>query len=456
MTPGSLPKPAGTRIPSFASVLWWLLPVAFLVVFYRDGLSTWFSADDFAWLSLLRLLQQRHDLLHELFAPMAQGTLRPWSERGYFILLDSIFGPQALPFRLVAFATAAADVVLIAWITLRATGSRIAGFMAPLLWTVNTALVRPMTWDSTYNEVMCPLFLLGALSLYICYLDTGKRKFWWWQLVIFSLGFGALEINIVYPALAAAWLLFVERAPGRRLRTILPQAAISILYFPLHRLVAPIPTSGPYVLFFDRTVLKNLALYWKWALVPEPLERFGHSHILGILALLAGSIALAAYVISELLRRRYTVLFFLAWFAITLAPVLPLSDHRSDYYLTIPVIGLAMLGAAAAGQYWNRAFTQRALMAIPLGAYFFVMIPVSRAVSHWWLLQSLQVRTLVLGVVAAHNTHPGKVIVLNGVSTTLYDLSLDDSPFVAFGIDGAYLTPESALTIHPGGPSRTA
>ena len=148
---------------------------------------------------------------------MAQGTIRPWSERGYFILLQSIFGPEALPFRLIAFATAAADVVLIAWITVRATGSRVAGFMAPLLWTVNAALVRAMTWDSTYNELMCPLFLLGALSLYIRYLDTGQRKFWWWQLVVFSLGFGALEINIVYPAIAAAWILFVRpaRNPAR-------------------------------------------------------------------------------------------------------------------------------------------------------------------------------------------------------------------------------------------------
>ena len=306
MTTGSLPKPAGTRI------LWWLLPIAFLVIFYRDGLSTWFVADDFAWLSLLRLAIARHDLLHELFAPMAQGTIRPWSERGFFMVLESIVGLDALPFRLVVFATAAADVALIAWITLRATGSRVAGFIAPLLWTVNAALVRPMTWDSTFNEMLCPLFLLGALSLYILYLDTGQRKFWWWQVVVFSLGFGALETNIVYPALAAAWVLFIEPARNApnpapalqsrdrkgavaQLTTILPQAAISALYFLLHRLAAPIPTAGPYTLFFDRSVLKTLALYWKWSLVPEPMERFGHSHLLAILAFVIVSLAIAAY-----------------------------------------------------------------------------------------------------------------------------------------------------------------
>src|SRR5580693_1335441 len=97
-----------SRLSPLAAAAWWLLPVAFLVWFYRDGLFTWFLADDFAWLSLLHLVQVRHDLLHELFAPMAQGTIRPWSERGFFILLQSLFGFDALPFRIVVFATAAA------------------------------------------------------------------------------------------------------------------------------------------------------------------------------------------------------------------------------------------------------------------------------------------------------------------------------------------------------------
>jgi hypothetical protein len=460
MSGSPLPKPAGTRIPSITvrlsrsrqttgkTVLWWLLPVAFLVVFYRDGLSTWFVADDFAWLSLLRLSRLRHDLLHELFAPMAQGTIRPWSERGFFMLLESIFGLDALPFRLVVFATAAADVILISWITLRATGSRVAGFIAPLLWTVNTALVLPMTWDSTFNEVLCPLFLLGALALYIRYLDTGQGKFWWWQLVVFSLGFGALEINIVYPAIAAAWVLFQSRdrkGATSQLITILPQAAVSILYFLLHRLAAPIPASGPYTLFFDRSVLKTLALYWQWSLVPQ---RFGHGHFLAILALLTISLAIAAFVATELLQRRRTVLFFLSWFAITLTPVLPLTNHRTDYYLTIPFIGLAMLGAAAACQYWNRPFVQRAAMVIPLGFYLFAMIPVTRAVTHWWLLRSLQVRTLVLGVIAGRETHPGKAILLDGVTTDLYNLSFTNSPFFASDINGVYLSEESAVNIH--------
>ncbi len=189
----------------------WLLPVLALFWLYHDGLSTWFFLDDFAWLSLAHLVQVRHDLLHELFTPMAQGTIRPWSERGFFIVLRTLFGLDSLPFHLVVFATAAVNVLLIAWITLRATGSRIAGFLAPILWAANTALVLPMVWSSAYNEVMCTLFLLAALALFIRYIETERQVFWWAQLAVFILGFGALEINVVYPALAAAWLLFLPQ-----------------------------------------------------------------------------------------------------------------------------------------------------------------------------------------------------------------------------------------------------
>src|SRR5690348_6671201 len=101
------------RVPDAAL---WLLPVAFLVWLYREAFHMWFMADDFAWLSLLHLVAIRHDLLHELFAPAAQGTIRPWSERGFFLLLESRFGLNPVPFRIVAFATAAADALLIAWI----------------------------------------------------------------------------------------------------------------------------------------------------------------------------------------------------------------------------------------------------------------------------------------------------------------------------------------------------
>ena len=79
--------------------IWWLTPVALLFWVFQDGLRCWFSADDFAWLGLLRQVSSPHDILPILFAPAAQGTIRPWSERGFFLLFESLFGLDSLPFR---------------------------------------------------------------------------------------------------------------------------------------------------------------------------------------------------------------------------------------------------------------------------------------------------------------------------------------------------------------------
>jgi len=238
-----------------------------------------------------------------------------------------------------------------------------------------------------------------------------------------------------------------RRAP--LLRSLAPLAGISALYFIAHRIAVPLPATGYYTLHFDMSVFKNLALYCKWALVPEPMERFGHRHIVVILTFAIGAAAVAGYVVTELRRRRFGVLFGLSWFSLTLAPMLPLSDHRTDYYLTIPFIGIAVLGGCAASRYWRQPPIQRAMLAIPVTVYLCAMIPVTGQVAHWWRIQSQAVRTVVLGVIAAHQTHPGKAILLDGLTSDLFNLSVSHSPFVAAGVNNVYLTPGSELSIAP-------
>ncbi|HVW11415.1 MAG TPA: hypothetical protein VHC90_22675 [Bryobacteraceae bacterium] len=438
------------RVPDAAL---WLLPVAFLLWLYREAFHTWFRADDFAWLSLPRLIARRHDLLHELFSPAAQGTIRPWSERGFFVLLESLFGLDPLPFRIAAFTTAAADAILIAWIVKRLTLSRFASVLAPILWIANTALVTPLTWSSAYNELMCPLFLLSALALLIRYIETGRRVFWWAQAAVFVLGFGALEINVVYPAIAAAWVISVQKSDRRLLRDLAPLAALSAAYFALHRCLAPLPASGPYALHFNSAILKTLALYCRWLLLPEPVYRFGMSHRFGVFLLIVSASGLVACVVLASKARR-ELFFGLAWFALTLAPLLPLPDHRTPYYLVIPSIGIAILAAGAAAEFARNSPLQRTLAAAVTILWLASVVPITQAAAHWWRQRSDDVRTLVLGVEAARRTHPGESIAIAGLNPELYDLSFADSAFEALDIPDVYLTPETVLTGTSDSPGR--
>ena len=100
-----------------ANLLFWAAPVIFLFWLFQDGLSCWFINDDFAWLGLIRQIDRPGGLLRTLFEPAAQGTIRPWSERGFFLLFESLFGLDSLPYRICVFLTIAADLALIVWIT---------------------------------------------------------------------------------------------------------------------------------------------------------------------------------------------------------------------------------------------------------------------------------------------------------------------------------------------------
>ena len=239
------------RLPSAVAVAYWVAPPLLCFAIYWPGLWAWFQADDFAWLGIRLDLDTQHNLLHALFAPMAQGTIRPLSERAYFLVLESIFGLDPLPFRICAFLTQCANLTLLAAIARRLTGSRAAGFWAAIFWVVNPSLVAAMTWSSAYNQVMCGFFLLGAFWLLLRYIETGRISFYIGQWISFLLGFGALEINVVYPALAAAYTLLFAR---KYFRATLPLFVPSVVFTVVHRVAAPAEIPAAYVLHFDRAL----------------------------------------------------------------------------------------------------------------------------------------------------------------------------------------------------------
>lgn len=439
------------RRAALLAFLWWLIPIAFFFWLYAAALKTWFIADDFAWLSLLGLVHNFHDVVSALFSPAAQGTIRPWSDRGFFLLFESLFGLDSVPFRACVAVTMVADLTLLGWITRRITGSAAAGALAAVLWTANRALVSVVAWNSCYNEALCALFLLGAFALFIRHVETGRAVFWWWQAVVFTLGFGALEINVVYPALAAAYVLFV--APPGKLRKLLlgliPLFCVSVAYLLVDRAVATIPHDGPYAIHIDSRIFQTLATYWNWSVVPLDWKDWGHSArsehaFFGVVTL-----GLLVFSVKQLANGRRMALFFASWFLIALAPVLPLPDHQTDYYTTIPVIGLAMLGGWGVSEALKRSVFWQVATLITLVAYLSGMIPATRSASRWWLDRSREVRGLVLGVKAAEAAHPDQTIILDGISSDLYNMSLGDSAVTSVGLKEVYLTPSARDTIHP-------
>jgi hypothetical protein len=446
--PGVAPAhPARRVLPAVQ----WIVPVLLLFWIWWDGLRCWFIADDFAWLDLLGSVHSFRDFLSAMFVPMAQGTIRPWSERGFFMLFESLFGLAALPYRLCVFATAGLDIVLISRLALRLSGSRLAAFLAPVLWVANAALAPTLCWTCVYNELLCPLFLLSALLLFIRWAETGRARWWWWQVVVFVLGFGALETNIVYPALAAAFCLFAAPAEKRRrlLAGTLPLFAISLTYFFIHRAVAPIPASGVYALHFDLRIFSTLALYWKWMVLPSNWPAIGIGKHAAEAAVVLSSVAFATALVAAIRAGHTEILFGPAWFLITLAPLLPLFGHRSDYYLTLPSIGIVLAAALGISQASRSGWGWRVFTAACILLYLTPMIRMDRIAARWWRERDLPIRAVVLGVGQARENHPDKAIVLTGVTDNIYNDAIARSAFRVAGVDRVYLTPESEDSLHP-------
>ena len=437
-------RPGATKTLVWLS---WLIPPLFCLLFYWDGLLCWFRQDDFAWLQLAGTVHSWGDFWRAMFTPMAEGTIRPWSDRGYFMGLYTLFGLDALPFRIVVFVTQFANLTLIRAITQRITGSAAAGVWAALLWVANGALIVLMTWSSAYNQALCGFFLLLAFYFLLRYIESGDWRDNAAQWAAFLLGFGALELNVVYPALAGVYTLLCARAYfGRTLPLWIP----AMVFTAIHRAVAP-PAAPLYHMNFGFALWETLGRYILWARGvnhyrdPGLLLRLGWSW--GSVAILA---VLAAFALRQAIRGHKAALFFAAWFFIVLAPVLPLTDHVSEYYLTLPAIGLAMLAGWALVEAWASGVVWRAAAIASLLVYLSAL-PANWKETRARYLFSRRIENLTLGVEEARNLHPGKVILLQDVDDYLFWQGILDRPFAAAGIRDVFLTPETeaSLTVRP-------
>ncbi len=431
--------PAGAR-PAVLRALYWLVPPLFCLWMHWLGFRAWFRADDFAWLHLADTVSNFHDFLLAVFRPLAEGTLRPFSERIFFMAGSVLFGLNALPYRIVIFATQFANLALVAAIGTRLTGSRAAGFWAAIFWVVNCSLMLPLGWACVWNQILCGFFLLLAFWLLLRYIETGARRYNVAQWIVFVLGFGALELNLVYPALAATYTWLCAR---HRFRGTLAMVPVSIAYFVLHLWVAPPPT-GDYARHFGPSMLHTLWTYWTLSVGPTYFKTplgLSHRELLAGIGLLTA--ALAAVVLVQLRARKWAVLFCPVWYLAILVPVLPLRDHITEYYPALPVIGLCWLGAWGLVEAWRAGVAWKSAAVLLAAIYGLMVIPALRADTAWNYARTVRVRRFLGGLAAAHRLHPHQAILLDGVDRYLFVDAVRELAPRLIGIERVYLVPGS-------------
>ena len=201
---------------------------------------------------------------------------------------------------------------LLAALTNRLTGKRLAGFVAASLWGVHHGLSSSMTWTSAYNQVLCAFFLLLSFLLFLRFAESRRKRYYAAQWIKFGLGLGALETMVVYPVVLLVYVLIANRRLWRHAAAMLPGSAA---FAWLQLSAAPTASEGVYQTDFG---LASLAAgFWHYTqrvLVADELVGIA-------VAMVIAAVAFAAH---QAWRGALLGVFMLSWFAITLGPYLPL------------------------------------------------------------------------------------------------------------------------------------
>lgn len=441
-----------TSVERFRPVAYWLIPPLVCLAIYWPGLIAWFQQDDFAWLMLLDDVRGGRPIASALFQPTeVQGSLRPLGERAYYLGLRALFGLNPLPFRVLAFLVQFGNIALAMMIVRRITGSQWAALMAAILWIANSKLFLVMSWSAEFMLILCGLFLLLALDQFQRYAAGGGRRHLVWCWVAFLAGFGALESNVIFPLLAASWALLFAR---KHVWKTLPMFGVSALYTVVHMIVAPKPSAGVYAIKIGGHMLKTLGTYWLFSFAPVALSIFTpFPEWVGEAGAWVFTLFAAAYVVWQLRRGRRAPVWFLCWFGITILPVLPLPRHISDYYLTLPVLGIAMLGADALVQAWSSGWAWRSVAGILAIFYLTGQVPTAYGGSYWWYERSIRGRNWLSAAVEAPRRHPGKAIVFTGFDNMLFFNAVTHPALDLLGVSDVWIAPGTAKEVGEDDPS---
>jgi hypothetical protein len=427
-------------------------PLFCMVLFWR-ALSVWFLNDDFAWLGLRLQVHDVSSLITALFQPQAEGTVRFISERLYFLIFSTLFHLDALPFRICALATWFANLTLAAAIGTRLIQSRLAGpaqsraagLLAAILWTLNAGAPQTLMWASSYNQDLCALCILLAFYARLRWIETDRRRWIAIEWAAYLAGFGVLEVMVMYPFIAALHALCVAR---KRFFGTLPLLAPSAIFLAVHFFLIPKTTAPVYRVAFDARLPSTLLNYLQWTLAPVLSgEPRGTWHTLGAVSAPLVGAALLAFTAWRLHRRDFVPLFFIGWFVLFLIPILPLPEHLTAYYVTIPSLGLAWLAGWAIVSA-VRSEGPRAGLALALAAaYFAGSWYQARLYENWLYARSNRLRIVVESADAASRDHPGSAILLAGVDNDLFGSGFQDSPFRLIAAEKIYMVPDSEKTV---------
>jgi len=244
----------------------------------------------------------------------------------------------------------------------------------------------------------------------------------------------------MYPAVAVLYTVAVARknvlAKGQR--SVFALFIPAAIFVAIHTFLIPKLPSEFYRIAIDTRLPNTLSMYLRMAVGPEHYA--SRKILLPVLAL---------FLIWRLWRRDWAALFCGAWFLLWLAPVLPLPNHISEYYLVAPLVGLAWLGGWAVAAAWRTGWITRAGAAVAVTLYLANAIPAIGEETEWNLDVTSRMRLAFRGMEEAARRYPGTSAIFKGVDNELFQVGFQDNPYRLAGLAQGWLAPGSEKQIVP-------
>ena len=328
--------------------------LGFIGVFFLISLSIFFTNDDFFLLKISQAssISDFIGFFNPFYGPDGLGMYRPLTIQVYYFLARNIFASAPQILRIVSFLAISYAGYLVYQLAVKLSNSKSVGWYSVFFYLVSATHFAHLAYSATFQEIGLTIFvLLGVLSLW---------KNAYFSVLYFVFALLSKETAIVYPILMSLVYVFYSRNtnPLSRTRLILiplAYAAIMSGYAYFRFFHYGFAAGDSYIWEISPKIINTSAWYLLWSLnLPEMwvdfigpglkinpnLVRFWGRESFSILLLF---LIIALSFIKTLAKSSLkSIIFTVVWFLASLGPLLLLPWHKFTFYLTLPMVGLAI------------------------------------------------------------------------------------------------------------------
>jgi hypothetical protein len=361
---------------------WWERPrgaaalvTAVVVAVFARSLANGFTYDEPLVIVQAQTFLKSMDfgalVTRDYFSATLEGTWRPFCTLTYMLDALVAFSPVVFKAQSVLWHAACAVLVMELARRLLPERHRRLALVAGLVFALH-----PVTTETVDNASFREDSLVTFWTLATILLALGGRR--WLALAAFALGLLSKESAVVAPVFLALIRrmgpMRERRRWGATARELAPFAGVLAAYLAVR--FGPMKTVGQYALYPGGSLARTLEamplvwahylrlLVWPWPLCADYTGFFPFGRV-SLAAVAPAALVVLAFVAAIVLaaRRGPTVIAFgLGWFALALGPVsnfIPVPVPAAERFLTLPLVGIALATAAAAGALSDRVVPAR-------------------------------------------------------------------------------------------------